>query len=98
MGTKGLNISVTKDEIINAITRKLNGGNLNLWWIGITTDAEKRLFDELNVNELNGKWLFGKVEDNQIAKEVKIRFLKKGVKSIDENSEGNIIFVFKSET
>ena len=48
------------------------------WYVGVTSDPRRRLFEEHKVNEQGGAWIYGQADSSSIAREVEEHFLTKG--------------------
>ncbi len=67
----------TKAEIIEAITKHIKdrGGNLKDWYVGITEDAEERLFKGHKVDKDKDKWIYKTAKSSKEARELEIYFI-----------------------
>lgn len=67
----------TKAEIIAAITKHIKdrGGELKDWYVGITEDAEERLFKGHNVDKENDKWIYRTAKNSKEARELEKYFI-----------------------
>lgn len=66
-------------------------------YIGVTTDAQKRLFDYHQVDKDKDWWVYSKADDENTAKDVENRFLKLGMRGgfdVNRNSSGATYFVY----
>lgn len=70
-------MSKTKKEIIDDITNHINdnGGTYYSWYVGITEDAKRRLFEEHNVDEKNDAWIYRTASSSSIAREIETYFV-----------------------
>lgn len=59
---------------------KRSGLPNNRWYVGITGDAEQRLFTEHKVDKQNGTWAFATADTSAIARQVEQAYLKAGCK------------------
>lgn len=57
-----------------------SGGGYPAWYVGITTNPRKQLFEGHNVDERGGAWLFRDAGCESTAKSIEAVFLKKGCK------------------
>jgi hypothetical protein len=57
---------------------KKQGGPYRSWYIGITSDVEKRLFIEHKVNKDGDWWIFRACQDNSKARSVEEALLQLG--------------------
>ena len=48
------------------------------WYVGVTSDPRKRLFNEHKVSEQRGAWFYGQANSSSIARDVEQHFLTKG--------------------
>jgi len=74
----------TKQEIIDEIKVHIESekGPFNTWYIGITNDANRRLFEENehNVSKENGWWIYRSSGTKEIAQDIEKYFLELGLK------------------
>jgi len=70
-------MTYSKEEIIKKIEdyMKKRGGTYRDWYVGITDDAERRLFTEHNVDKDNGNWCRREAYTSDDAREVEKYFL-----------------------
>jgi hypothetical protein len=61
-----------KQEIIDDIKKYIlkNKGDYNSWYIGISSDARKSLFNEHRVKEKGDQWIYKTAITTEIAREV----------------------------
>lgn len=67
----------TKESIktdIKAYIQK-NGGAYSDWYVGIASDTRERLFNEHNVSEKSGSWIYREAEGSSAAREVEEYFI-----------------------
>lgn len=57
-----------------------NGGAYSAWYAGIATNPKTRLFDDHNVDEKNGAWIYRDCGNDATARFVEDYFLRKGCK------------------
>jgi len=69
----------TKNQIIAAITNHFRGHAYRQCYVGITSDAQKRLFTEHNVPRSTGHWIYRTADTNAIAREVEQHFIDAGM-------------------
>ena len=71
---------MTTQQIINEISKYVddNGGQYSNWYVGITSDPEKRLFTEHGVDQEYGKWIHAPADSNEVARTVEKHFLDLG--------------------
>lgn len=51
------------------------GGPYSAWYVGITDDADRRLFMEHRVNNVRGRWIYHKASTVEIARKIEEHFL-----------------------
>ena len=68
-------------NIIQEIEDYVNkcGGSFSSWYIGIAEDPRDRLFNEHNVNERNGNWIFKPTSSSATARNIERYFLDLGM-------------------
>ena len=68
------------DEIVSDIDNhiKKHKGKYSDYYCGITNDAERRLFDEHNVDKEHGVWIYRTASSDDVARKVEQHFLDKG--------------------
>ena len=68
-------------NIIQEIEDYVNkcGGSFSSWYIGIAEDPRDRLFNEHNVNERNGNWIFWPTSSSATARNIERYFLDLGM-------------------
>jgi hypothetical protein len=67
----------TKESIkadIEAYMQK-RGGSYSDWYVGIASDPKQRLFNDHNVDEKNGAWIYRKADSSSVAREVEECFV-----------------------
>lgn len=77
MGKEGFCMPQTKEVIIQEVDahiQKENSGYRN-WYVGIARDPRSRLFNDHNVSEHNGWWIFREAYSDTSAREVESFFL-----------------------
>lgn len=73
---------MTKNEIISNIDNHLQKSGKRYYsefYIGITNDVERRLFNEHNVNRKTMWWIYCTANSKTIAQEVEEYFINKGM-------------------
>ncbi len=67
----------TTQEIISEIKSHMAqcGGNYSDWYVGIATDPKDRLFNNHNVDEKNGVWIYREAEDSSFARGIEDYFV-----------------------
>ena len=68
-------------EIIKEIEDYVSkcGGSFSSWYIGIAEDPRDRLFNEHNVSEKEGIWIYRTTSSSEIARNVEQHFLDLGM-------------------
>lgn len=87
------------NEIVTDFNNFLSkcGGRYRDYYVGITNDAKRRLFNEHNVDNENGLWIYREGKTDVIAREVEEYFLEKGCKGGPGGGdyESNIVYCYK---
>lgn len=65
--------AVIKKEIRDHI--KSRGGAYSDWYVGIATAPRERLFNDHNVDEQNGRWIYRACESSAAAREIEDYFV-----------------------
>jgi len=67
----------TKESIKTDIKTYIqkNGGVYSDWYVGIASDPRDRLFNDYNVNENGGAWIYREAESSSAAREVEEYFV-----------------------
>jgi len=70
---------MNKDQLIREISDylKQSGGNPREWYVGISQDARKRLFQDHSVDEKKDSWIYRTADSNKEARESEDYFLNK---------------------
>ena len=58
---------------------QLEGGHPKLWYVGVTDDAQGRLFDEHQVHYQNDAWIYRTASSEMEAQRVEEYFLENGL-------------------
>ena len=84
----GMTHTHLKDEVIKMDSQKIvsaiidhvsiRGGQQSSWYVGIAANARKRLFDEHNVREEKGKWIYKTADNSQEARDAESTLLDYG--------------------
>ena len=88
---------MTYNEIVNEINDHLVKRKVSHYsdcYVGITNDAERRLFDEHNVDRKKGIWIYRKGNSDKIARDVEQHFLAKGCKGGSGGGDKDSEFVY----
>jgi hypothetical protein len=88
-------MAFTAQEITDAIYKYLESSivNINKYYIGITNDIERRLFEEHNVQR-KGVWIYRQAVDIKHARVVEQHFLDKGMKGGTGGGDDDSVFVY----
>ena len=72
----------TKTEIIQQIVAYVQkqGGSYSQWYSGIASDANKRLFNDHNVDKDKDSWIYRHCASSDEARAVEDYFIQKGMK------------------
>ena len=84
----------TKEKIIADITNYLQTSNYPGFYIGITNDVERRLFEEHNVSKQNGCWIYIEADSKSIAQDVEEYFLDKGMQGDTGGGNDDSTYVY----
>ncbi len=74
---------------INEVARQIEahiqkcGGAYSSWYCGIASSPRDRLFDDHNVDEKNGCWIYKDAGSESSARQIEKHFLDKGCKGGD---------------
>ncbi len=60
--------------------RQTRGGAYEYWYAGVASDPKKRLFQDHNVSEPFGQWIYQDVFSDAAARQVEDYFLARGCK------------------
>lgn len=69
----------SKQQIINDIVSYLSGYAYKDCYVGITANAEKRVFTDHNVTEHSGRYIWRTASSNKVAREIEKHFLDAGM-------------------
>lgn len=85
-----------KTQIIQAIEQYMNrsNGRYSDWYIGIAKTPRTRLFNDHNVSETFGTWIYRDAGTSTIAREIETHFLMKGCKGGDGGGDCSTKFVY----
>ena len=70
---------MTKNSIISDFEKYVGTDNYSDWYVGITNDINRRLYDEHQVDKKQDKWIHSPADSKDIAQEVEEYFLDKGM-------------------
>ena len=67
----------SKQEIIGDIKKYVvnNGGRYPDWYVGITSDPRRRLFNDHNVDEQSDEWIYRQASSADVAREIEDHFI-----------------------
>lgn len=73
-------MSYTKEQIIVDISVYIRqeGGPKSDWYIGVASGPRDRLFNDHNVNEKRGAWIYRQATSSSVAREVERAYLEGG--------------------
>lgn len=85
--------------IVDDIMKRLEGSGKKYYsefYIGITNNIERRLFDEHNVSRENAWWIYRTAKDSATAREVERHFLDLGMRGGESggNDTSNIVYCY----
>ena len=69
----------SKQEIINDVANYFKGIAYNNCYVGVTSDAESRLFVDHNVSRENGQWIYRTASSGSVAREIEQHFVDAGM-------------------
>ena len=67
------------------------------FYVGITNDVERRLFNEHNVSKQRGWWIYRAADSKAIAQEVEEYFLDKGMEGDTGGGTEDSVYVYCDE-
>lgn len=88
---------MTKERIIQEIDSYIQkvGGSYHNWYVGIAKDPRSRLFNDHNVSEQYGSWIFCEAFSDASAREVESFFLEqKGTQGGPGGGDEDTRFVY----
>ncbi|KAF3978804.1 MAG: hypothetical protein HFP77_00015 [Methylococcales symbiont of Iophon sp. n. MRB-2018] len=89
-------ISKSKQEIITVIDthmQKFNYKNSD-WYVGIASDPRDRLFNEHNVNENNGTWVYEQASSDSVAREIEKMYINTGHDGGDGGGNYKSVYIY----
>ena len=87
-----LDLYIERD--LNRYIRK-HGNNFRKWFIGISSDPEKSLFKEHNVDKCDEHWIYILASSNEVAKKIKNSFIKaKNLEGVSERGDRNSRYIY----
>ena len=66
------------------------GGKYSEWYVGIASGPRQRLFNDHDVDEKNGSWIFRKCESSDVARDIEEYFIN--TLGTDGGSGGGLTF------
>lgn len=92
-------MSTKKEEIINSILQHIvsEGGSINDWYVGLSTNARIQLFETHKVNEQNGWWIYRRADSISDAKDILSQLTQKGVRhnNLFDQKDGEVVYAYK---
>ena len=87
------------DTIVNEINNHLSQSgkrDYSDFYIGITNDVRRRMFEEHNVAKDKSWWIYRTAEDSETARKVEKYFLDKGMRGDNGggNESSNIVYCY----
>ena len=64
------------------------------FYIGITNDVQRRMFDEHNVRRENSWWIYRTADSSEIARDVEKYFIDKGMRGGDGGGDDSSTIVY----
>jgi hypothetical protein len=90
-----INTIKTKQAIINEIDEHIKKSlPYSSWYVGIAKDARERLFNDHNVSQTNGFWIYRECENDTISREIELYFLNVGCKGGDGGGDYRSKYVY----
>ncbi len=89
-------MSYTKQQIITDIDAYMrqHGSPNSTWYVGIASDVRDRLFNDHNVNEKSGVWIFRQAISSSVAREVEKAYLDAGCDGGSGGGDASTIYVY----
>ncbi len=89
-------MSYTKQQIITDINTHMqqHGGSNSAWYVGIASDAGKRLFNDHNVNEKGDVWIFRQAISSSVARDVEKAYLDAGCDGGSGGGDASTTYVY----
>mgnify|MGYP001598527765 CR=1 FL=1 len=90
----------TQVKSLNQIAQEIDdhirkgGDGYSSWYVGIASDPRARLFNDHNVNEHNGCWIFRDCGADTSARKVEEYFINKGCKGGTGGGDNTTRFVY----
>ena len=70
---------MTKNSIISDFEKYVGIDDYSNWYVGITNDIDRRLFDEHQINKMQDWWIWRPANNKEVAQEVEEYFLAAGM-------------------
>ncbi len=85
-----------KAEIIQSFKDYMakNGEEYSDWYVGIASDPKKRLFNDHNVRENPGIWIYDDAETQKIAREIEEYFINLGTDGGSGGGDSSTTYVY----
>ena len=64
------------------------------WYVGITSQPERRLFQDHKVNRDDGAWIYGKANSNAEARQVEEYFLERGFEGGPGGGKEDALYIY----
>lgn len=71
-----------------------HGGIYSQWYVGIASNPRNRLFNDHNVDEKNGTWIYRDAGSDTAARRIENYFLAKGCKGGDGGGDASTKYVY----
>ena len=79
------------NELIEYIAKSLPCSS---WYVGVAKDARDRLFNDHNVSQQKGYWIFRECENDSVSRDIEHYFLKLGCKGGDGGGDYRSKYVY----
>jgi hypothetical protein len=78
-----------------SVYRLIHGGAPNQWYVGISRDPERRLFEGHNVDEDGDRYIYREAYSSEVAREVESHFVEnRGFDGGDGGGDEDTVFVY----
>jgi hypothetical protein len=81
-----------KEHLLNHIHSR--GGHYSGWYIGIAKNPKERLFNDHNVQEVGGHWVYEQCASDTIAREIEKEFLELDFDGGGGGGDHETIFIY----
>lgn len=89
---------MTRDALVNKIRAHIRDrGGVNAgfgWYVGISSDPKRRLFEDHNVDKQRGKWIWRKADSNAIARSAERYLLQMGCEGGTGGGDKKSLYVY----